>query len=79
MATTFSFTPVSIEKMKRVIESLWKKKAAQEKDTGTNILKQNSDFFAFHLQKDSNASISTSKFPTDLKEPDVIPVYKKII
>ena len=35
------------------------------------------DFFAFHVQKDINASISTSKFPDDLKEADVIPVYKK--
>ena len=63
--------------MKRAIESLDPKKAAQEKDIHTNILKQNSDFFAFHVQKDINASISTSKFPNDLKEADVIPVYKK--
>ena len=63
--------------MKRAIESLDPKKAAQEKDIHTNILKQISDFFAFHVQKDSNASISPSKFPNDLKEADVIPVYKK--
>ena len=53
------------------------KKAAQEKDVYTNIFKQSPDFFAFHIQKDINASISTSKFPNDLKKPDVIPVYKK--
>ena len=35
-------------------------------------------FFALHVQKDINASISTSKFPNDLKKADVIPVYKKI-
>ena len=72
-----SFTPVSIEEVKRAIESLDPKKAAQEKNIHTNILKQNSDFFAFHVQRDINASISTSKFPNDLKEADVIPVYKK--
>ena len=77
MANTFSFTPVSIEEVKRAIESLDPKKAAQEKDIHTNILKQNSDFFVFHLQKDINASISTSKFPNDLKDVDVIPLYKK--
>ena len=77
LANTFSFTPVSTEEVKRAIESLDPKKAAQEKDIHTNILKQNSDFFAFHVQKDINASISTSKFPNDLKEADVIPVYKK--
>ena len=63
LANTFSFTPASIEEVERAIESLDPKKAAQEKDIHTNILKQNSDFFAFHVQKDSNASISTSKFP----------------
>ena len=77
LANTCSFTPVSIEEVKRAIESLDPKKAAQEKDIHTNILKQNSDFFAFHVQKDINASISTSKFPNDLKEANVIPVYKK--
>ena len=46
------------------------KKAAQEKDVYTNIFKQSPDFFAFHVQKDINASIYTSK-------ADVIPVYKK--
>ena len=29
------------------------------------------------MQKDVNAFISASKFPDDLKEADVIPVYKK--
>ena len=46
-------------------------------DIHTNTLKQNSDFFAFHVQKKINASISVSKFPNDLKEVDEIHVYKK--
>ena len=54
------------------IEFLDTKKAAQEKNIRTNILKQNSGIFAFHFQKDINASIFTSKFPNDLKEADVI-------
>ena len=41
LANTFSFTPVSIEEVKRAIESLDPKKAAQDKDIHTNILKQN--------------------------------------
>ena len=60
--------------MERSIESLDPKRTAQEKDIDTNILKQNSVFFAFHVQKDINASISSSKFP---KETEGIPVYKK--
>ena len=43
----------------------------------TDILKQNSDFFAAHVQKDINASISALKFPNDLKETDIIPAHKK--
>ena len=54
--------PVSFEEVKRPIESLDPKKVAQEKDIHTNILKQKSDFFAFHVQKDVNVSISTSNF-----------------
>ena len=74
LANTFSFTTVSIEEVKMAIEFLDTKKAAQEKNIHTNILKQNSGFFAFHFQKDINASIFTSKFPNDLKEADAIPV-----
>ena len=54
--------------MIRLIESLDPKKVAQEKDIHINILRQKSDFFAFHVQKDINASISTLKFPNDLKK-----------
>ena len=77
LANTFSFAPVSIEEVKRSIKSLDPKKATQEKDIRTSILKQNSDFFAVHVKKDINASISALKFPNDLKEADIIPVYKK--
>ena len=45
LPNTFSFTPVSIEEVKRSVESLDPKNAAQEKDIHANILKQNSDLF----------------------------------
>ena len=77
LANTFSFTPVSIEEVKRPIESLDPRKALQEKDIHIIFLKQNSDFFAAHVQKDINASISALKFPNDLNEADIIPAYKK--
>ena len=67
----------STEEVKGSIESLDPKKAAQEKNIHSNIFKQNWDFFAFHVQKDINSSMSTLKFPNDLKEADIIPVYKK--
>ena len=40
LTDTFSFTPVSIGEVKRTIESLDPKKAAQEKDINTKILIQ---------------------------------------
>ena len=51
LANTFSFTPVSIKEVKRAIESLDPKEAAQEKDIHVNILKQNSDFLHFMSRK----------------------------
>ena len=44
-ANSFSFMPVTIEEVRRSIESLDPKRAAQEKYIHTKILKQNSDFF----------------------------------
>ena len=73
----FSFTPISIEKGKRTIEYLDPKKAAKENDIHTNVLKQDSYFFAIYVQKDIDGSISALKFPNDLKEADRLPVCKK--
>ena len=41
------------------------------------MFKQNSDFFAIHVQKDIIPSISALNIRNDLKEADIIPVYKK--
>ena len=51
LANSFSFTLVSINEVKRSIESLNPKKAAQVQDINSSILKQNSDFFAAHVQR----------------------------
>ena len=72
MASTFSFTLVSLEEVKRSIESLELKKVAHKEDIHTNILEQNSDFFMVHVEKDINVSISALKFPYDLKEAHII-------
>ena len=74
LPNTFSFMPVSIEDVKRSIETLDPKKVTQGKDIHTNILKQNSYFLAARVQKDINASISALKFPNDLNKTDIIPV-----
>ena len=77
MANSFSFTSASVEEVKRPIECLVPKKDPQENDIRTKTLKQNSDSFAFAVQKGINASIFALKFSNDLKEADIIPVHKK--
>ena len=74
LASTLFFTPVSIKTVKWSIESLDPKKAAQENYIHTKNFEKNSDFFAVHVQKDINASISASKILNDLTEADIIPV-----
>ena len=41
------------------------------------MLKQNIDFFSPFILGYVNKSISSSTFPSVLKLPDIIPVYKK--
>lgn len=77
LANSFSFTSASVEEVKRPIECLVPKKDPQENDIRTKTLKQNSDSFAFAVQKGINASIFALKFSNDLKEADIIPVHKK--
>ena len=74
LANTFPFMPISMEDVKRSIKSLDPKKTTQKKDIHTKNLKQNSNFFAAHVQKDINASISALKFPNDLNEADIVHV-----
>ena len=75
MVNTFSFTPVSTEEVKRLIESIDSNKAA--KRYSYQYFKRKLEFFAAHEQKDINAPISALKFLNDQKETDIIPVYKK--
>ena len=43
----------------------------------TNLLRKNTDFFAKYTRDDFNASICSSKFPNEVKHPDIVPAYKK--
>ena len=77
LSSSFSFKFATINEVKKSINNLDPKKAAQREDIYTSILKANADFFASYVCNDINASISSSTFPNQLKEADIIPAHKK--
>ena len=74
---SFSFGLVTYDNVLKKLEPLDTAKASQQYNIPTRILKQNSDYFAEYFYKNINQCISKPIFPTDLKLPDVTPVYKK--
>ena len=77
LSSSFSFKFATINEVKKSINNLDPKKASQKEDICTSILKANADFFASYVCNDINASISSSTFPNQLKEADIIPAHKK--
>ena len=61
----------------KIVNTLDIAKASKQSDIPTNILKQNSDYFAEYFYENINQCVSKSIFPSDLKLADVTPVYKK--
>ena len=74
---SFSFGLVTYDNVLKKLKPLDTAKASQQYNIPTRILKQNSDYFAEYFYKNINQCISKPIFPTDLKLPDVTPVYKK--
>ena len=77
LSSSFSFKFPTINEVKKSIKNFDPKKASQKEDICISILKTNADFFANYVCNDINASISSSTFPNQLKEADVIPAHKK--
>ena len=73
----FCFKEVSIEEIQKEILNLNNKKASQNSDIPTKIIKENSDIFEKVLCSFINDSIKSFTFPSCLKEADVTPVHKK--
>ena len=73
----FKFSQIDIEEVKKSFQSLDRKKAAQKDDTKTNLLKKNIDYFAKYTCDNINDSLRSSKFPNELKQPDIVPAHKK--
>ena len=73
----FCFKEVSIEETQKEALNLNNKKASQNSDIPTKIIKENSDIYGKVLCSFINDSIKPFTFPSCLKEIDVIPIDKK--
>ena len=59
------------------IHNLDNKKTCQESDIPVKIIKKNIDIFSVFIFHNFNNSIFDATFPSELKNADVIPVFKK--
>ena len=74
---SFSFGPVTYDDVLKKVKTLDTAKASQQSDIPTEILKQNSDYFAECFYENVNQCVSKSIFPSGLKLADVTQGYKK--
>ena len=74
---TFSFQKVSYEKALKEIQKLDARKACQNTDVSTKIIKNNSDIFGDFIYQNFNDAIENDMFPKILKNANVSPVFKK--
>ena len=73
----FSFIFETKNKILAEIHNLDNKKACQESDIPVKINKDNIDIFSEFIFHNFNNSIFDATFPTELKNADGIPVFKK--
>ena len=71
------FGPVTYDDVLKKVNTLDTAKASHHFDIPTEILKQNSDYFAEYFYENINQYILKSIFPSDLKLADETLVYKK--
>ena len=72
----FCFKEVSIEETQKEALNLNNKKASQNSDIPTKIIKESSDIFGRALCSFINVSIKSFTFPSCLKEADITPINK---
>ena len=73
----FHFTGVSLEGLKKETLNLNVKKPSANGSIPTKVLKQNAEMHLSFLAKSINHIFTKSDFPRELKNSEVIPVYKK--
>ena len=74
---SFSFQPVSIDKVKNIIKTLNIKKGCSDGDMLVKLIKMNEDIFSRLIFQNFNQSLINGEFPHCLKQVEVIPVFKK--
>ena len=75
--SSFSFQPVSIDKVKDIIKTLNTKKACPDGDIPVKLIKMNENFFTRLLFQNFNQSLVSGEFRHCLKQAEVIFVIKK--
>ena len=65
---SFSFTCVTVDDYSKEIKRLDKKKATQESDIPTKVIKQFLNPFIDFLHKNINSCLTEGTFPNDLKK-----------
>ena len=73
----FSFTEVSQSEIEKEIKNLIVKKATTHKNIPPKVLKTSAMVTAETLQQLFNQALTTGEFPSNLKNADVTPVFKK--
>ena len=74
---SFSFQPLSIDKVKDIIKTLNAKKACPDGDIPVKLIKMNEDIFSRLIFQNFNQSLINGDFPHCLKQAEVIAVFKK--
>ena len=74
---SFSFTCVTVDDISKEIKRLDIKKATQESDIPTKVIKQFPNLFLDFLHKNINSCLTEGTFPNDFKKAVVHPIHKK--
>ena len=76
---SFSFNSINRNKICNELQKLKSKKACQGSDILVKIIKENVDIITDFIDNNFNNSLFGSYFPSDLKNADITPVFKKKI
>ena len=74
----FSFKMVSMDEVKKVVLKLNIKKSSTYGAIPASILKQTIEVYLKYLRKTINHSLKEHTFSNELKQSEVIPVYKNL-
>lgn len=73
----FTFSPVSLRDVQKEIMNPDVEKSSAIKSIPASILKQSAHIYLPFLSKSINHSLYENTFPDELKQSQVIPLYKK--